>query len=160
MGTQVVEGFRPPHEPIRHRLAATHKAITHKFTVGGQGYDGKPKNYDGYLTVGLYPNGQPGEIFVRFAKMGGRQGALLDAWCTMVSIALQYGIPFDVIVRRFRGVGFEPRGMTYSKEPALRICTSPLDYIVRWLEWKFPGVRTPSEEISAGGKLTDAGDLP
>lgn len=126
---------KPPREPDRRKLPDERRSITHKFVIYGRGYDGLPKEYDGYLTVGLYDDGSPGEIFVRFAKMGARQGALLDAWCVMVSIALQYGIALDKIIDKFRGWGFEPQGLTGNK--AIHTCTSPMDYIVKWLDIRF-----------------------
>jgi ribonucleoside-diphosphate reductase alpha chain len=126
----------PPKEPARHRLPDERLGITHKFTIYGQGWDGHPKEYEGYLTVGLYDDGSPGEIFLRFAKMGGRQGALLDAWCTMVSVALQVGFPLESIIDKFKGYGFEPEGVCSGCDE-IKMCKSPLDYIARWLEVRF-----------------------
>lgn len=107
---------------MRKRLPDERQGITHHFSVGG---------VDGYLTIGLYEDSSPGEIFVKFAKEGGRESALLDAWATMVSIALQSGVPIETIVEKFRGWRFEPQGMTSNKD--IPMVSSPLDYIARYL---------------------------
>lgn len=116
----------PPPEAIRHRLPDSRDSITHKFRVGGR---------SGYFTVGLYPNGQPGEIFVTWNKAGSCERGLLDAWATMVSIALQSGISLEAVVSKFKHWKFEPRGMTDHEK--IRMCDSTLDYICKWLELKF-----------------------
>ncbi len=134
-GDDSVRMGAPPPEPARHRLPDTRDGITHKFTIHGLGYDGQPKTYTGYIRVGLYRNGQPGEIAVSFAKMGGRQGALLDAWCTSISMMLQSGHPLASITGKAKSLGFEPRGFT--EHDVIKSCQSPLDYIARWLELRF-----------------------
>ena len=91
--------------------------------------------YEGYPTVGLYENGKPGEVFVRFSKICGREGCLLDAWCTMVSIGLQCGMPVSVAVQKFRHWQFEPKGLTEGKD--VHSCSSPIDYIAQWLDLRF-----------------------
>jgi len=147
------EGVRksaPPPEPVRHRLTDTREGITHKFTIHGHGWDGKPKTYTGYVIVGLYRDGQPGEIFVSFAKMGGRQGALIDAWCTAVSMMLQSGHPLESITGKVKALGFEPRGFT--EHATIRTCTSPLDYIARWLELKFLPAEDEDDETPNDGE--------
>lgn len=121
----------------RRRLPDERQSITHKFTILGLSNKGTPRKYTGYLTVGLYDDGTPGEIFVRFAKLGGREGCLLDAWCTMVSIALQSGVPLENLMTKFRGWQFEPQGLL--ERGVVRQCTSPLDYICQWLVLKFCG---------------------
>ena len=119
----------------RMRLPDERKSITHKFTVNA---------HEGYLTVGCYDNGSPGELFVRMSKEGSTLGGLMDAWATMVSIALQYGVPLDVITQKFRDTQFEPRGFTGN--PEIRMVSSILDYIARWLEQKFPVTTEKKEE--------------
>lgn len=99
--------------------------------------------YDVYLRVGLFPSGDPGEAFANVGKIGGREGKLLDAWCTSVSMLLQYGVPLDVIVAKFRGWPFEPSGFLRNQDEAVQVVfegrgvRSPLDAIVKWLERRF-----------------------
>jgi len=116
----------PPPPPKRHRLPDIRKSITHKFKISGE---------SGYFTIGLYPDGSPGEIFVSFAKAGSRLRGPLDAWATAVSIALQSGIPLETIVDKFKHWKFEPSGITSGDR--VKFCDSPLDYICKWLEAKF-----------------------
>jgi len=113
-------------EAPRRRLPDERASLTHKFSIAGE---------DGYLTVGLYDDGSPGEVFIRFAKTGGREGALLDAWATMVSIALQSGIPLETITTKFRGWRFEPQGLTSNGD--IPMVASPLDYVARWLAARY-----------------------
>lgn len=120
---------------FRRRLPDTRSSITRKFTIDGLDERGRPRTYKGYIRVGLYEDGSPGEIFVSFAKLGGREGRLVDAWATVVSIALQSGVPLSTITEKFSWTRFEPAGMT--NDPAIRFCKSPLDYISRWLNEKF-----------------------
>jgi len=89
--------------PFRHRLAETRQSITHKFSVAG---------HEGYLTVGLYEDGQPGELFITMAKEGSTLGGLMDVVGTCVSMSLQYGVPLITLVDKFRHARFEPSGMT------------------------------------------------
>ena len=112
--------------PHRHRLPDERQAITHKFSVNG---------FDGYLTVGLYEDGRPGEIFVNVAKEGSTASGFMDAWATMVSVALQYGVPLSVIIGKSKGHRFEPSGFTTNKD--IPTCTSLVDYIVTWLDNRF-----------------------
>lgn len=119
----------------RKRLPDERKSITKKFEIYGLDRQGEPRTYTGYLTVGLYEDGRPGELFVRFAKIGGREGRLLDAWATLLSIALQSNIPLDTIIEKFSWIRFEPSGLTNDTE--IRMCSSPLDYMVKWLDLKF-----------------------
>jgi len=117
--------------PLRRRLPDTRKAITHKFSVGG---------HEGYVTVGLYPDGSPGEVFITMAKEGSTIGGLMDTIATLISLALQYGVPLDSLVRKFEHVRFEPSGMTLN--PDIPIAKSLVDYIFRWLAMEFvPGYR-------------------
>ncbi len=114
------------HKPYRNRLPDERKAITHKFSVNG---------HEGYITVGLYENGQPGEIFLKMAKEGSTISGLMDTFATTVSVALQYGVPLHDLVFKFAHVRFEPSGFT--SNPEIPIAKSIVDYIFRWLGSKF-----------------------
>ncbi len=106
----------------------TRNATTHKFDVAG---------HEGYITVGLYDDGQPGEIFIRMAKEGSTIGGLMDTIATLVSVSLQYGVPVESLVRKFEHVRFEPSGMT--RNPEIPFAKSLVDYIFRWLAMEFVG---------------------
>jgi ribonucleoside-diphosphate reductase alpha chain len=121
----------PAGTPYRRRLADERQAITHKFSVGG---------HEGYLTVGLFEDGQPGEIFITMSKEGSTLSGLMDAFATMVSLALQYGVPVKVLTNKFSHVRFEPSGITNNKD--IRFAKSVIDYIFRWMALKF----LPAEE--------------
>ncbi len=110
----------------RHRLPAERKAITHKFDISG---------HEGYITVGLYDDGQPGEIFLKMAKEGSTISGLMDTFATTVSVALQYGVPLHDLVHKFAHVRFEPSGFTAN--PEIPIAKSIIDYIFRWLGSRF-----------------------
>lgn len=112
--------------PQRKRLPDTRQSVTHKFDIGG---------HEGYVTVGLYPDGKPGEIFVQIAKEGSTVSGLLDSWATMVSLGLQYGVPLEVLVNKFAHSRYEPNGFTRS--PDVPIAKSLTDYISRWLGCRF-----------------------
>jgi ribonucleoside-diphosphate reductase alpha chain len=117
--------------PQRIRMDQTRHAITHKFDVAG---------HEGYLTVGLYKDGQPGELFVTMAKEGSTVGGLMDAFGTCISMALQYGVPLSTLVEKFSHSRFEPAGMTGN--PDIPFAKSIIDYIARWLGMTFlPGYR-------------------
>lgn len=113
--------------PHRERLGDTREAITHKFNVGGQ---------EGYITVGLYEDGRPGELFIQMAKEGSTMGGLMDTIGTLTSISLQYGVPLKTLVDKFSHQRFEPHGFT--SNPKIRSASSIIDYIFRWLETEFP----------------------
>ncbi|HEX9745949.1 MAG TPA: vitamin B12-dependent ribonucleotide reductase [bacterium] len=113
--------------PFRRRLPDERRSITHKFEIAGA--------HEGYITVGLYDDGSPGEIFVTMAKEGSTISGLMDTIATMTSIMLQYGVPLEVLVNKFSHMRFEPSGFT--KNPDLRIAKSIVDYIYRWLGTKF-----------------------
>ena len=105
--------------------------MTHKFNISG---------HEGYITVGLYPNGRPGEMFITMAKEGSTIGGLMDCFGTAVSMSLQYGVPLEVYVNKFSHTRFEPMGFT--KNPDIKIAKSIVDYIFRWLGIAFlPGYR-------------------
>lgn len=123
-------------KPLRRRLSDTRTAITHKFDIAG---------HEGYLTVGLFEDGRPGELFVTMAKEGSTIGGLMDAIGTLTSMALQYGVPLDALVRKFAHQRFEPSGFT--KNPDIRNASSITDYVFRWMATQFiPGYR---EAVSA-----------
>ncbi|HEY3383283.1 MAG TPA: vitamin B12-dependent ribonucleotide reductase [Vicinamibacterales bacterium] len=113
-------------QPIRRKLSDERHAITHKFEIAG---------HEGYITVGLYDDGMPGEIFLVMAKEGSTISGFADAFAQAVSYALQYGVPLQVLVDKFSHVRFEPAGMT--KNPQVRIAKSIVDYVFRWLATKF-----------------------
>jgi ribonucleoside-diphosphate reductase alpha chain len=115
--------------PFRRRLPDTRQSITHKFSVTG---------HEGYLTVGLYEDGQPGELFITMAKEGSTVGGLMDVIGTCTSMALQYGVPLITLVDKFRHARFEPSGMTSNKD--IPFAKSLIDYIFCWLGCRFiPG---------------------
>jgi ribonucleoside-diphosphate reductase alpha chain len=121
-------------QPLRRRLPATRSAITHKFDIAG---------HEGYLTVGLFDNGQPGELFITMAKEGSTIGGLMDCVGTLTSLALQYGVPLEALMRKFAHQRFEPSGFTLN--PEIRNASSIIDYVFRWLALQFiPGFREAS----------------
>ncbi len=118
-----------PARPFRHRLPDTRQSITHKFSVAG---------HEGYLTVGLYEDGQPGEMFITMAKEGSTVGGLMDVIGTCTSMSLQYGVPLITLVDKFRHARFEPSGMTSNRD--IPFAKSLIDYIFCWLGCQFiPG---------------------
>ncbi len=128
----------PEAKPFRRKLPDERRAITHKFSVGG---------HEGYLTVGLYDDGQPGEIFITMAKEGSTVSGLMDSFATAVSLALQYGVPLKVLCDKFSHARFEPSGWT--PNPDIRYAKSVMDYIFRWLALKFlPKDAQPQENVS------------
>ena len=122
---------QPAKRPRRERLPDTRESRTHKFNVAG---------HEGYITVGLYPDGRPGELFITMAKEGSTVGGLMDCFGTAISMSLQYGVPLEVLVNKFSYTRFEPMGHTTN--PDIRIAKSVVDYIFRWLGMTFiPGYR-------------------
>jgi ribonucleoside-diphosphate reductase alpha chain len=119
-----------PGGPYRERLEDTREAVTHKFNVGGQ---------EGYVTVGLYDDGRPGELFVQMSKEGSTMGGLMDTIGTLTSIALQYGVPLETLIEKFSHQRFEPHG--YTSNPKIRSASSIIDYIFRWMGSEFKGNR-------------------
>jgi ribonucleoside-diphosphate reductase alpha chain len=113
-------------QPLRRRLPETRRAITHKFDIAG---------HEGYFTVGLFDDGQPGEIFITMAKEGSTIGGLMDSIGTLTSMALQYGVPLDALVKKFAHQRFEPSGFT--KNPDIRNASSIIDYVFRWMANEF-----------------------
>jgi ribonucleoside-diphosphate reductase alpha chain len=128
----------PAGRPFRRKLPDERRAITHKFSVGG---------HEGYLTVGLYEDGLPGEIFITMAKEGSTVSGLMDSFATAISLALQYGVPLKVLSDKFSHSRFEPSG--YTPNPEIRYAKSVMDYIFRWLALKFlPKDAQPREDLS------------
>jgi ribonucleoside-diphosphate reductase alpha chain len=125
---------RPSGAPYRRHLPDERRSITHKFRVGEQ---------EGYVTVGLYEEGQPGEIFVNISKEGSTIRGLMDSVAVLTSVALQYGVPLANLVSKFRGVHFEPAGLT--NNPQIPVASSLVDYIFRWLELRFGVPASPPE---------------
>jgi ribonucleoside-diphosphate reductase alpha chain len=121
----------PEGQPRRARLPHTRRSLTHKFDIQG---------HEGYVTVGFYPDGRPGEVFITMAKEGSTIGGLMDVLGTSISMGLQYGVPLEVFVNKFAHSRFEPAGFT--KNPDIPIAKSVTDYIFRWLGMEFiPGYR-------------------
>ena len=126
--TQAVEAedLNAPPKAVRHRLQDERASVTHKFNVGG---------HEGYITVGLYPDGQPGEIFITMAKEGSTVSGLMDSFACAVSIALQHGVPLKLLCEKFEHTRFEPSG--WSNNPEIGFAKSIMDYIFRWLHLRF-----------------------
>jgi ribonucleoside-diphosphate reductase alpha chain len=138
--------------PRRERLPDTRRSVTHKFSVGG---------HEGYITVGLYDDGRPGELFITMAKEGSTIGGLMDAFGTAVSMSLQYGVPLEVYAKKFSHTRFEPWG--YTKNPDIPVAKSLVDYIFRWMATEFiPGYREANRPAGhgdgGGGEAAAAGD--
>ncbi|NJM91071.1 MAG: vitamin B12-dependent ribonucleotide reductase, partial [Myxococcales bacterium] len=111
----------------RYKLPDERHSFTHKFTIAG---------HEGYITVGMYEDGSPGEIFVRMAKEGSVIAGLMDSFATAISLALQHGVPLQLLIEKFKGTRFEPSGFTGNQE--IPIATSIMDYLFRWLALRFP----------------------
>lgn len=128
---EVVKWREQAGQPLRRRLPETRTAITHKFDIAG---------HEGYLTVGLFEDSQPGELFITMAKEGSTIGGLMDSIGTLTSMALQYGVPLEALVKKFAHQRFEPSGFT--KNPEIRNAASITDYVFRWMALQFiPGYR-------------------
>lgn len=121
--------------PVRHRLPEERQSITHKFVIG---------DHEGYITVGLYPDGKPGEIFIVMAKEGTVVSGLCDCFATTISMALQYGVPLKVLVNKFIHTRFEPSGFT--RHPEIHYAKSITDYLFRWLDLKFGALEDQDDE--------------
>jgi ribonucleoside-diphosphate reductase alpha chain len=124
--SQETQDLNAPPRAIRHRLQEERASLTHKFSIAG---------HEGYITVGLYPNGQPGEIFIRMAKEGSTVSGLMDAFATSVSLALQHGVPLKVLCEKFAHTRFEPSGWTGNAQ--IGYAKSLMDYMFRWLNLRF-----------------------
>jgi ribonucleoside-diphosphate reductase alpha chain len=120
------EDLNAPPRAVRHKLQDERASITHKFNIAG---------HEGYITVGLYPNGTPGEIFITMAKEGSTVSGLMDSFALAVSIALQHGVPLKLLCEKFEHTRFEPSG--WSNNPDIGFAKSIMDYIFRWLHLRF-----------------------
>jgi ribonucleoside-diphosphate reductase alpha chain len=128
---------RVVYRPVRRKLPEERQSITHKFSIGG---------HEGYITVGMYEDGTPGEVFISMAKEGSTISGLMDSFATSISYALQYGVPLKFFVDKFSHVRFEPSGWTGN--PQVPYAKSIMDYIFRWLGAKFLG---PEYAVSEAG---------
>jgi ribonucleoside-diphosphate reductase alpha chain len=130
LDAEVGVGLAPAlaHGPVRRRLPDTRPSITHKFSVEG---------HEGYINVGMYEDGSPGEIFVTMAKEGSTISGMMDAFATSISLTLQYGVPLRDLVQKFSHMRFEPMGRTENRE--IPVAQSIVDYIFRWLASQFLG---------------------
>lgn len=134
------------HKTSRRRLPEERAALIHKFSVGG---------HEGYLSIGLYPDNTPGEIFICMAKQGSTVSGLMDGIALLTSINLQYGVPLEVLIKKFKHSRFEPMG--HSGNPNIGFATSILDYIFRYLELKFldAPVDAPHPDMATGMPLAE-----
>ncbi len=123
---EVEDEAAAPPRAVRHRLPDERLSITHKFSVGG---------HEGYLTVGLYKDGMPGELFITMAKEGSTVSGLMDSFACAVSLALQHGVPLKLMCEKFAHTRFEPSG--WSHNPDIGYAKSIMDYIFRWLQLRF-----------------------
>ena len=153
----------PKAQAVRRRLPDERRSLTHHFSIGGQ---------EGYVTVGLYEDGLPGEVFIRMAKKGSTVSGLTDSFATALSLALQYGVPLQILCDKFSHTRFEPSG--WSGNPKIGYAKSLIDYLFRWLELRFlkgeQGIlfeRQSSGElqherssIKAVGQVVELGDAP
>jgi len=114
----------------RRKLPRTRKSITHKFMIG---------NHEGYLTIGLFEDGKPGEIFIKMSKEGSTLSGMVQAFCRALSLAMQFGLSLDEAVARFKGMRFEPMGMT--NNPDIPEVLSIVDYVARYLQLEFGEMR-------------------
>ena len=126
--TQNADSFdaKEPPRAVRHRLPSERASVTHKFSIAG---------HEGYITVGLYPNGCPGEIFIRMAKEGSTVSGLMDSFATAISLALQHGVPLRVLAEKFAHTRFEPSGWTGNEQ--IGYAKSIMDYLFRWMQIRF-----------------------
>jgi len=156
-----------PTRAVRRHLPDERRALTHHFSIAGQ---------EGYLTVGVYEDGLPGEIFITMAKQGSTISGLMDAFATVVSLALQHGVPLRVLCEKLSHMRFEPSG--WSGNSKIGYAKSLMDYIARWLELRFltgdqgelfkalpmpiqpPTDANDSDPVGALGELIQMGDAP
>jgi ribonucleoside-diphosphate reductase alpha chain len=137
-----------PPKANRYKLPDERASFTHKFSIGG---------HEGYITVGMYEDGSPGEIFVRMAKEGSVIAGLMDSFATSISLALQHGVPLHILIEKFKGTRFEPSGFTGNQE--IPIATSIMDYLFRWLALRFPTEGAPLVERHPAARTAQL-DLP
>jgi len=125
-------------EPVRRKLPTTRPAINHKFEIAG--------GHEGYVNIGMYEDGKPGETFMTMAKEGSTISGLMDTIATLASMALQYGVPLKALVRKFRHMNFEPRGEVKVGHPNIHQAVSIIDYIFSYLGEQFPDLVKDEEE--------------
>ena len=137
--------------PRRERLPDTRRSLTHKFSIGG---------HEGYIIVGFYEDGRPGELFINMAKEGSTIGGLMDTIGVLTSLALQYGVPLDALVRKFEHARFEPNGFT--RNPDIPMAKSVVDYVFRYFGMNYvPGYREANApHRPADGSRSDAVTAP
>ena len=123
---QPEDNLDAPPRAVRHKLKEERMSVTHKFNIGG---------HEGYIVVGLYPNGEPGEIFIKMAKEGSTVSGLMDSFALAVSVSLQHGVPLKLFCEKFAHTRFEPSG--WSSNPDIGFAKSIMDYIFRWLQLRF-----------------------
>lgn len=140
--TETVIQERIVYRPVRRKLPDERQSITHKFSIGG---------HEGYITVGLFEDGTPGEIFITMAKEGSTISGLMDSFATAVSYGLQYGVPLKFFVDKFSHVRFEPSGWTGN--PQVPYAKSIMDYIFRWMAAKYLGPEHVAQEAGESTKL-------
>jgi ribonucleoside-diphosphate reductase alpha chain len=135
----------------RRKLPDERKSVTHKFSVGG---------HEGYIIVGQYEEGTPGEIFIKMAKEGSTLSGFMDGVAVSISIGLQYGVPLKILVDKLTNTRFEPSGFT--ENPSIRYASSILDYIARWLGGKFisPEYLKPRAALGDHGLIQPATSAP
>ena len=133
-------------QPVRRRLPDERRAVVHHFSVGG---------HEGYVMVGLYQEGQPGEIFIRMAKAGSTIAGLMDSFGIAISMALQYGVPLKVLCDKFSHTRFEPSGWSTVKE--IGYAKSLMDYLFRWLALRFLPAMSPPQ---TGAGTSSVGPAP
>jgi ribonucleoside-diphosphate reductase alpha chain len=119
---------KSPPQAVRNRLPDERMSLTHKFEIGG---------HEGYITVGLYPDGKPGELFITMAKEGSTVSGLINSFAQAISTGLQHGVPLNLFCEKFAHTRFEPCGWT--PNPDIRNASSVMDYIFRWLQLRFGG---------------------
>jgi len=144
-----------PPRALRHKLKEERMSVTHKFNVGG---------HEGYIIVGLYPDGEPGEIFIKMAKEGSTVSGLMDSFALAVSISLQHGVPLKLFCEKFAHTRFEPSG--WSSNPDIGFAKSIMDYIFRWLQMRFLSGQQqflfenlrPKPQVDVGGASSPAED--
>jgi ribonucleoside-diphosphate reductase alpha chain len=141
------EDLNAPPRAVRHKLQDERASVTHKFNIGG---------HEGYITVGLYPDGNPGEIFITMAKEGSTVSGLMDSFACAVSIALQHGVPLRLLCEKFAHTRFEPSGWTNNAE--IGFAKSIMDYIFRWLHLRF--LTGQQQMLFENLRLKPAGGLP
>ncbi len=126
------------HSPSpRHSLPPDRASVTHKFSIGG---------HEGYLTIGLHSSGNPGEIFIKMSKEGSTMSGMCQAFCRAFSLSIQFGLPLAEAVARFKGMRFEPMGMT--NNPDIPEASSIVDYVARYLEHEFVVGNAGSDRVS------------